>query len=359
MSRPPGLPLSQAVALGLLHGPTELLPVSSSAHTTLIPWLLGWRYDELDPALRKSFEVSLHTGTAVGLLARPPWGGSLGVPASRPRRLARIAVLAGATVPPAGAGFVLGEKIEQRLGAPSTIAAALFAGAAAMAAAELRARASGPRRVSEARAWSTSETGPACGRDAQPCDRLAREAKPRCRLAFETKLRDRLARETKLRGRLASGAKLRSRLARDSKLRGRLASDAGPRDGLALGAAQALALIPGLSRSGLATAAARARGFRLVEADRLCWQAGLPVIAGATLLKSVRQARAGLPAAQRRALAAGAGAALLSTYLSARLLPAHMRMRLLPATIAYRVALAAAVTVRLRGRAGGTPNQSK
>lgn len=62
------LPLRQALALGLMHGPAELLPISSSGHTTLVPWLLGWPYPKLDPALRKSFEVALHAGTAVGLL---------------------------------------------------------------------------------------------------------------------------------------------------------------------------------------------------------------------------------------------------------------------------------------------------
>ena len=66
------LPLRHAVILGLLHGPTELLPISSSAHTTLVPWLAGWPYEELDPRLRKSFEVALHAGTAAALLLRPP-----------------------------------------------------------------------------------------------------------------------------------------------------------------------------------------------------------------------------------------------------------------------------------------------
>ena len=47
------LPLRHAFALGVLHGPAELLPVSSSAHTTLVPWLLGWPYEELDGELRK------------------------------------------------------------------------------------------------------------------------------------------------------------------------------------------------------------------------------------------------------------------------------------------------------------------
>src|SRR5215218_7266663 len=63
-----GLKLSHALALGALHGPAELLPVSSSAHTTLVPWLLRWPYPRLDPELRKAFEVALHAGTAAALL---------------------------------------------------------------------------------------------------------------------------------------------------------------------------------------------------------------------------------------------------------------------------------------------------
>src|SRR5665213_1817974 len=62
------LSLRHALALGLAHGPSELLPISSSAHTILIPLLAGWPYGELDPELRKSFEVALHAGTAAALL---------------------------------------------------------------------------------------------------------------------------------------------------------------------------------------------------------------------------------------------------------------------------------------------------
>ena len=64
----PRLRTSEAVALGALHGPAELLPISSSAHTELVPWLLGWEYAELDPELRKAFEVAVHAGTAAALL---------------------------------------------------------------------------------------------------------------------------------------------------------------------------------------------------------------------------------------------------------------------------------------------------
>src|SRR4051794_24906850 len=62
------LPARHAIALGLLHGPAELLPISSSGHVTLVPWLLGWPYPDLEPELRKAFEVALHAGTAAALL---------------------------------------------------------------------------------------------------------------------------------------------------------------------------------------------------------------------------------------------------------------------------------------------------
>src|SRR5919106_4889178 len=65
---PADLPLGEAVALGAIQGPTELLPVSSSGHLVLVPSMLGWRYRDLDPDLRKSFEVALHAGGAVALL---------------------------------------------------------------------------------------------------------------------------------------------------------------------------------------------------------------------------------------------------------------------------------------------------
>ena len=57
---PHGLALRprHALALGLLQGPTELLPVSSSAHTILVPVLARWPYGELSATLRKSFEAA-------------------------------------------------------------------------------------------------------------------------------------------------------------------------------------------------------------------------------------------------------------------------------------------------------------
>ncbi|MGH2985797.1 MAG: undecaprenyl-diphosphate phosphatase, partial [Solirubrobacterales bacterium] len=64
----PGLSPVRAAALGAVQGPTELLPVSSSAHLSLIPWLRRWDWQAADPEARKSFEVALHAGTAAALL---------------------------------------------------------------------------------------------------------------------------------------------------------------------------------------------------------------------------------------------------------------------------------------------------
>ena len=60
----------------------------------LVPRLLGWPYDEYDPGLRKSFEVALHAGAALALLAAPPWT------AGERRGRIRVAVLACAVAPP-------------------------------------------------------------------------------------------------------------------------------------------------------------------------------------------------------------------------------------------------------------------
>uniref|UniRef100_A0A6J5ZWE0 Undecaprenyl-diphosphatase n=1 Tax=freshwater metagenome TaxID=449393 RepID=A0A6J5ZWE0_9ZZZZ len=124
------LPLRHALALGLLHGPAELLPISSSGHTTLVPWLLGWPYPQLDPALRKSFEVALHAGTAAGLLIalRREVAEAAG---GLDRR--RAVLIAGSFLPPALIGYALEGPIERRLGTPASIAAGLLVGSVAMA----------------------------------------------------------------------------------------------------------------------------------------------------------------------------------------------------------------------------------
>jgi len=124
------LNVGQAIALGALHGPAELLPISSSGHVAMIPWLLHWDYDQLDDELRKSFEVVVHAGTAAALLITLRDEVDEAVRGLNARRLALIAL---SFAPPAVVGYSLERPIEGHFGTPPTIAAALVIGAIAMA----------------------------------------------------------------------------------------------------------------------------------------------------------------------------------------------------------------------------------
>jgi undecaprenyl-diphosphatase len=143
-----GPSLRHALVLGLAQGPTELLPVSSSAHTTLIPLLLGWPDGELDGERRKSFELALHAGAGVAL-ALDMRRELLAAAAHMDRR--RAGVIALSLLPAALVGVLLRGSIERRLGGPGAIAGGLAAGAVAMALADANAAPRG-RAPEDARA---------------------------------------------------------------------------------------------------------------------------------------------------------------------------------------------------------------
>jgi undecaprenyl-diphosphatase len=270
---PRKLSIPQAVALGALHGPAELLPISSSGHVAVVPWLLGWDYNQLDDELRKAFEVALHAGTAAALLITLRDEVGEAVHGLDRRRLALIAL---SFAPPALVGYTLEHQIESRLGTPPTVAASLFGGALLMA-------------------WA------------------------------------------------------------DRAPQTRRHEDAGASDALWLGLAQALALIPGISRNGATLAAARLRRFTREDANRLSRHAALPVIAGATVLKAVRLRRRGVPPGTAVPFIAGAAASFASTLGSTWLIHQVERDRSLLPYAVYRIGLAAVVLRRLRSGDPGQP----
>ena len=63
------MPLLHAIVLGIVQGLSEFLPISSSGHLAIVPWLFGWDDFGNDESLAKAFDVALHIGTLAGALA--------------------------------------------------------------------------------------------------------------------------------------------------------------------------------------------------------------------------------------------------------------------------------------------------
>lgn len=259
--------------LGLVQGPTELLPVSSSAHLAMVPRLAGWDWDRLDPELRKSFEIALHAGAAMALLLTRRHEIAEEMAAFD---LRRAAVLALSFIPAAAVGYRFERTIESRLGGPCSTAVGLIGGGILMALAD-----------------------------------------------------------------------------RKPQVRGRGEATTG--DGLALGIAQAAALMPGVSRNGSTLTAARLRGFSRDQANLLSRTVALPVIVGAVALKGARLAKRGVSKDQRRWLGIGVATSFVSTMASNGLIGMVERDRALKPYAIYRIAFGLAILALLTGRPRVSP----
>ena len=119
----------QAAILGVLQGLAEFLPISSSAHLALAPWLFGWQ----DPGL--SFDVALHLGTLVAVLwyFRHEWARLVAAAwrivvqrGARTVEERRVIYLVIATIPGGIGGLLLNKYAESAFRSPALIAAALI-----------------------------------------------------------------------------------------------------------------------------------------------------------------------------------------------------------------------------------------
>jgi undecaprenyl-diphosphatase len=129
------VPILHAIVLGLVQGLSEFLPISSSGHLLLVPWLFGW-HDFSSLSVEKAFDVSLHMGTLVAALlyfrrdvtAYVREGVRLVVKRERPAnaegRLAWLLVLS--ALPGAAVGALFEKSIDEKLGKPALIAVSLI-----------------------------------------------------------------------------------------------------------------------------------------------------------------------------------------------------------------------------------------
>ncbi len=261
----------QALVLGIVQGLTELLPISSSGHLILVPWLADWTYLETHDEFNQTFDVALHFGTLVAVVAYfradlarllAAWLRSI-----RRRRVEttdeRLAwVVAIATVPAAVVGAAGESLIADRLGEPWQIAffLAFFAGVLWIADRSPQERELGDVRYGQA---------------------------------------------------------------------------------LALGIAQSLALMPGVSRSGITISAARFLKLDRDAAARLSFLLLVPIVLGAVLFKGVTDVLFGdLPSGWGGPFLVGTLAAAGAGLVAIDLLLGYVRRHNYTLFVIYRLVLA-------------------
>ena len=263
------IPVLHAIVLGVTQGLSEFLPISSSGHLILVPWLFRWH--ELAGAsnvqLNKTFDVALHMGTFVGAVAyfrvelvRLLGAGLTSIRTRAVRtvdqRLAWLLLLS--AIPGAIAGAALESTIEDNLGQPWLIATMLIVFGVVLLVA----------------------------------DRLPRT------LEFE---------------------------------------GFAVREAVTMGIAQALALQPGVSRSGITITAGRVLGLDRDAAARISFLMSLPIILGAGLKKTLDVLRDGLPHGVAAAFAWGTVASAITGFAAVWLVLRIVRTRSFAPFVVYRV----------------------
>jgi undecaprenyl-diphosphatase len=205
------MPLIQVIVLAVIQGITEFLPVSSTAHLIVAPWLLGWQ----DPGL--TFDVALHVGTLVAVAAYffRTWlqiilhgfGIRYGADEMLRQNPRLLWLLVAGTIPAGVIGFLFEKQAESTLRSPFLIGAMMILIGVVM--------------------WIGERAG---------------------------------SRQRDL-GAISVG------------------------DSLVIGAAQALAIVPGVSRSGITITAGLFRNLDRVASARFSFLLATPIIAGAAVKK--------------------------------------------------------------------------
>ena len=328
----------RAIILGIVQGITEFLPISSSAHLSIVPRLLGYAAPTL------AFEVLLHFGTLAAVaayFARDLWAfllclvapGRLGPEETRTRRRL-LGLLALASVPAAVVGFLLQDWADQQTARPLRASVWLVLTTIIMIAAELydRARRSrgGPEggEAAPARVWTSDGTHssdrlrpPAGGPGGAGSDAGVRGAG-----GVHAEGRTGGAGEGRGAGRVPGGSAPVSAERELDRLPVAKAT------GIGLG--QALALVPGTSRSGITISVGLFEGVSREAAARFSFLLSIPAILGAGILKLDDLGGATETPAQ---LVAGTLAAAISGFLAVSFLIRLLRTRTLWPFIWYRL----------------------
>jgi undecaprenyl-diphosphatase len=266
----------QAIILGIVQGLTEFLPISSSGHLLLVPWLFNWHFLLENPELNKTFDVALHLGTFVAVVAyfwrelgllisawvRSITGRSLADPEAR---LAWLLIVS--TIPAAIVGVLLEDFITNTLGKPWMIGVALIVFAGFMYLIDHVARLD---RGLDALTWA---------------------------------------------------------------------------DAVLIGVAQALALLPGVSRSGVTMMTGLLLRLDRESAARYSFLMSIPVIGGAAAFKGLEVARDGLPSGTAMPFAAGMISAAVSGVAAIWFVLAYLKRHNFNLFVVYRVVLGVGVLV--------------
>jgi undecaprenyl-diphosphatase len=262
-----------AIILGITQGLSEYLPISSSGHLVLVPWLFGWNDFAGNPSLEKSFDVALHLGTLVGAIAYFRHDivrlthAAFTKPKSTDGRLGWLVLVS--ALPAAIVGGLFADTIEENTDSIWMIAVMLIVGGLLLA--------------------------------------------------------------------LADGTRGK-----------RTIDEVGLKDALLMGAGQAIALQPGVSRSGVTITVGRFVGLSRDGAARFAFLMSLPITAGALLFKFVDvQSDGGIPADYRAPFFWGIVASGITGYIAVWGTLKLIRTRSFAPFVLYRLVLGFSILLLL------------